>query len=128
MIQIEFNRKIYFNKNELRCKGSGMILLAEGFPEALLALRLAYNKAMSVISVCRSSAHNRAVGGALNSYHICDTGRGCCAADILITASQERARFIKLALELGWSIGVNKAFVHIDRRIDHGADQLLFLY
>lgn len=126
--QIEFNGKVYFSQQELACKGSGMLLLAAGFAEQLLALRLAYGKPMPCTSVCRSSAHNTKVGGAPNSYHICDTLRGCAAADIAITDSQERARFIALALELGWSIGVHKSFVHIDRRVDHGAKQLMFLY
>lgn len=125
---IAFNGRVYFRASELVCKGSGLATMAEGFPEALLAIRLAYGKAMSLTSTARSSAHNALVGGSAGSYHICDTGRGAAATDVKMYDARERAEFIALALSLGWSVGVNRAFIHIDRRIDHGAEQLMFVY
>lgn len=125
---IGFNGRIYFSEAELACKGSGKIILAPGFPEALLALRLAYGKPMPVTSVCRSAEHNKRVGGAPSSYHICDTGRGCCAADVRIVDLEERAKFTALALAMGWTVAHHRSFIHIDRRADHGAKQIMFLY
>lgn len=125
---ISFNGRTYFSRAELECKGSKKLILADGFPEALLALRLVWARPIKVTSVCRSTAHNRAVGGSPNSFHICDTGRGCCAADILMPDLEDRASFTSLALSLDWTVAHHRSFIHIDRRADHGAKRIMFLY
>ncbi len=53
--------KIYFTAEELRCKGSGKLILAEGFGEHLLDLRIQFALPMKVTSACRSKEHNVAV-------------------------------------------------------------------
>jgi hypothetical protein len=119
-----------FSEDELRCKASGLLILADEFAEALTELRLEFNAPMPVISGCRSNAHNAAVGGAKASQHICDTGRGANAVDVRIIDGASRAHLIKLALNKGWSVGVKHGMVHLDRRTAiNGADpQVLFLY
>ena len=125
---------VYFSDEELRCKGSGVVKLAPGFAEKLLELRLAFNEIMSVNSCCRSKIHNQNVDGSRGSLHVYDypahpTG-GTCAIDIGTTDSRYRARLVKAALNLEWSVGINKSFVHLDRRLDYGVsdEPLIFLY
>lgn len=128
MSKIEFNGKLYFSEDELRCKGTGKLILAEGFPEALLALRIAWGRPMIPNSVCRALSHNRKIGSMDTSYHVCDTGRGCCAVDFHMTDAKLRGELVALAWAMGWSVGINATFVHLDRRVDHGAEQLMFTY
>lgn len=120
--------RLYFTEQELKCRGSGGLILMSGFAEALLALRLAYGKPMIIRSCCRSTEHNRKEGGAPSSYHIYDTGRGCCALDVATKTSAERAALAKLALNNGWSVGVSRTFLHLDLRTRLGKDQIIFLY
>lgn len=127
--KIEFNGKVYFTFNELKCKGSGVVRMAEGFPEHLLALRIAWGRPMSPTSASRSTAHNAKVGGGEYSYHIYDDERGGSSAiDIRINNAKDRADLISLALDLGWSVGVHGVFVHLDRRDMFGEEQLVFPY
>lgn len=122
--------KILFLTEELRCKGSGQILLAPGFEKALVKLRTIYNDPMPLISACRSTKHNAAEGGAPNSYHIYDTGRGCCAVDVRVYNGQQRAKLAHLALAQGWSVGIKPNMMHLDLRSKYEpfAPQVLFLY
>lgn len=125
---------IYFSDDELRCKGSGVMLLAEGFAEKLDKLREHFGRPMYVNSGCRSYGHNIAVGGHPNSAHIYDHPqrefKGSYAVDIRCTDAATRADMVKAGLLLGWSIGVNKTFVHFDRRTDYFPEmkQAIFLY
>lgn len=116
--------RVLFSEAELRCKGSGMLILAQGFGEALVKLRLALGQPMTVNSACRSAAHNRRVGGHERSLHVCDkphwpTG-GCCAIDIAMRDGSYNLRLLGLAERQGWAVGINfaKKFIHIDRRAD----------
>lgn len=114
---IVFDGKVYFSTTELGCrcdvcKGKGK--LAPGFREALLGLRLVWNRPMAASSCCRCLVHNEGEGGASGSYHIYETAEGCCAIDITEWDSVRRAELVELALRLGWRVGVNKAFVHLD--------------
>ncbi|MCC5809898.1 MAG: hypothetical protein JJU06_05945 [Ectothiorhodospiraceae bacterium] len=130
---IQHNGRTLFTKDELRCKGSGMLRLAPGFADELKALRVTLNEPMVINSACRSDAHNRAVGGHPRSLHVCDatywpTG-GCCAIDVRTTDAAYRARIIRLALNMGWSVGLHAAFVHLDRRSDYTSlEQSVFPY
>jgi zinc D-Ala-D-Ala carboxypeptidase len=124
----------YFTDAELRCKGSGQLRLAPGFAEALLDFRIAWKHPMHVTSCCRSKDHNAAQGGNPRSLHICDQPfydtDGTCAIDIAVSLSEERAAFVALALKMGWWIGINKTFIHMDRRMDFGLAKKtgIFLY
>jgi len=127
MRQIAFNGRVYFTEAELACKGSGVIRLAPGFAEQLLALRLAFGVGMDPTSICRSKAHNASeeVKGNPRSFHVCDepfypTG-GCCAIDVRTVHRPPayRERLVELARALGWSIGFHPNFIHLDRRSDY---------
>jgi len=128
------NGKTYFTEQELKCKGSGNLRLAPGFGEKLLDLRIKLNRPMVVTSCCRSKQHNFNVGGNPRSFHVSDlpfypTG-GCCAIDIDCDDALNRADLVECALSLGWWVGVNKSFIHMDRRIDYGLAKApgIFLY
>lgn len=127
MNQIEFNGRVYFSRSELACQATGMIRLAPGFAEKLLALRLVLNQPMKATSICRTKAHNEsdAVKGNPRSFHVCDEPyyptQGCCAIDVW-TANRPpayRQRLAEIARSLGWSIGFNPKFLHLDRRTDY---------
>jgi hypothetical protein len=123
----------YFTHSELACKQTGKIVLAEGFAEKLIELRTIFGKSMPVVSGCRSREYNTKIKGAKNSFHIYDyphhSGKGCCAVDVATTDSNYRGNLTALAWSLGWSIGIHKNFLHIDRRIDYTtSNQIMFLY
>lgn len=126
--------KVYFTDAELQCKGSGMLILAPDFDKRLLSLRLAFGKPMVVNSCCRSFEHNKAVGGNARSLHVCDKPfwptKGTCAIDIGTKDPTYRADLARLALHMGWWVGVSETFLHLDRRIDYGVanDIGMFLY
>ena len=128
-MNIEFNGKVYFTEEELKCKGSGKLILAPGFAEALLAIRIAWGRPLHPTSVCRSREYNRKIGSTDGSWHVCDDNRGGARAiDIRMINAEDRKAFVELALAMGWSVGINKTFVHIDRRVDAGEKQLMFTY
>lgn len=125
-----------FSAAELRCKGSGMLILAPGFGQALQGLRDALGQPMPINSACRSKEHNRAVGGHHRSLHVCDEPHhptmGCCAVDVgFIDGMHDdiRSKLKSLAWERGWSIGHNPRFVHLDlRTVYAGLPQAQFNY
>lgn len=127
---ITHNGRTYFSETELKCKNSGKLILADGFAEKLLELRLKWDKPMVITSACRSVEHNAAVGGAANSQHICDDSRGgCMAVDIVSLDANERIKLVQLAFELGWSVGIsNRGFVHLDMRTLRGEVPVIFGY
>lgn len=126
---ITHKNRVLFSENELRCKGSGLLILADGFDEELKKLRLKYNKPMIVTSACRSTQHNISVGGARNSKHICDSGIGCLAVDIRVPNGYERMKLGEVAIQLGWSVGVpSGTFIHLDARFLQDELQVLFGY
>ena len=125
-----------FTEDELRCKGSGLLILAPGFGQALQGLRDAMGEPLPINSACRSAAHNKTVGGHPRSLHVCDEPywptRGCCAVDVGFVEGQhdiQRARLVELAWARGWSVGFNKRFIHLDLRTQYaGRPQAEFSY
>lgn len=122
---------ILFSAQELKCKGSGGIRLARGFAGYLIELREAFAQSMRVLSCCRSTNYNVKVGGALRSFHIYDDphlpANGTCAIDIATPNVVEKDRLFHLAKSMGWSIGVYKNFLHLDRRSDYlGVKPIIF--
>ena len=115
-----------FSYHEFRCR-CGICSLSNGsrinidFVMRLQKLREIWDQPMIPSSGCRCVKHNRAVGGALNSYHL--LAMGCLAADFPITAD-ERMMFVKLALNMRFTVGISDNFVHLDIR----KRQRLFLY
>lgn len=122
----------YFSEDELKCKGTGELLLAPGFLGELVWLRKIFDKPMVVTSCCRSPEHNTKVGGNPRSLHMTvnehhNTG-GTLAIDILTKDDEYRNELIRLSRELGWSIGYGKGFLHLDKRIQIGLPRTDFDY
>ena len=127
--EIKHNGRTYFSETELKCKGTGKLILADGFAEKLLELRLRWNKPMIINSACRDAEYNLKVGGSPKSYHICNDERGGCSAiDVRCNNGKDRLELVRLGIELGWSIGVNKSFIHLDQRSLLGIEPVLFTY
>lgn len=125
-----------FSTSELACKGSGLLILAPGFGQALQGLRDAIGAPMRINSACRSAVHNAKVGGHPRSLHVCDyphhpTG-GCCAVDIRAIEGVDdayRQELAELSLARGWSVGYNPRFLHLDLRTAYaGLPQAEFTY
>lgn len=124
----------YFSKNELKCKGSGELQLAPGFLGELIHLRQSFGFPMVPTSCCRSPEHNEKEGGHYRSLHLTvnehwNTG-GSLAIDIS-TIGWEDGRKSDLenkARSLGWSVGVAKTFIHLDKRIQVGLPQREWAY
>jgi hypothetical protein len=126
----------FFPAHELRCKGTGIIRLDPRFADALPKLRKAWGKPLTANSVCRSPSHNAKIGGNPNSLHMTENKRWNCAtmaADIAWRGwpESEQLAFAKLALKMGWRVGLHDGFCHIDRLYDlHGTGHYpaVFLY
>lgn len=120
----------YFTKQELACKGSGVVHLDIRFAVALPALRQAWGRPLTPTSVCRTPSHNEAVGGHPRSLHL--TGNpyhptnGCMAADFVWP--NDKLAFARIAWSMGWAVGLHDAFIHVDRRGDIGLQKRVFLY
>ena len=119
----------YFSESELACKATKKVRLASGFADYLMALRLDFGEPMMVTSCCRSKEHNHRIGGHPRSLHVYDEPArnidGTCAIDVRVF---NPGKLVHNAWELGWSIGVNRGFIHLDRRDLVGLDQKLFGY
>jgi hypothetical protein len=116
----------YFSTDELKCPCCGECLLMGGFLDKLNEIRQALGSAMVINSACRCMKHNLAVGGKGKSFHLINeqgvTGlAGCCAVDVstFMWPNSKREKFLKLARDGGWSVGVANSFIHIDRRTDY---------
>lgn len=124
--------RVLFSHAELACRASGVVKLHPGFAEALALLRMSLGRPMTVTSCCRSAAHNAAVGGHPASLHVYDRphngAKGSCAIDIARGAPAFNVELADLALKQGWSVGVAKRFIHLDRRRDIGLPQNVFGY
>jgi hypothetical protein len=111
-----------FSQDEMRCKGSDMLIVSAKFMNALQTLREEFSRPMRLTSACRSAAHNNSVGGHPKSLHVCDEPAhrsedgGCLAVDVAIVDGGYRGHLVSTAWRLGWSVGWNKRFVHLDRR------------
>lgn len=123
-------RRILFTEAKLRCPLSGVILLAPGFGDALVQLRMAFGHPMYETSICRSAEHNLAVGGHKLSLHLYHGGRtdGTAAIDIKKPRVDLRWRLAGLAREQGWSLGVGSDFWHLDLRRLAGLTPTVFGY
>jgi hypothetical protein len=106
----------------MRCKGSGMLIVSGQFMDSLQLLREEFSRPMLLTSACRSAAYNQSVGGHPRSLHVCDEPAhrsedgGCLAVDVAVVDGSYRGNLVATAWRLGWSVGWNKTFVHLDRR------------
>lgn len=119
------NGDVLFSDQELMCKQTGVVKLADGFGPALVELRLAYDHPMHVTSCCRSRAHNERIVGHPRSLHIFNGDAhisGTAAIDIAWPNEPElRWKLLHLAQDLNWSFGIKKtkygAIIHLDQRV-----------
>lgn len=106
-----------FRRSEFACRcGCGFDEIDPLLVRALQDLRDMINQPIHVNSGCRCPAHNEAVGGAKNSYHM----KGM-AADIAcrwIGPKQLRAFAIQVPEFYNGGIGLYPGFLHVDIR--HG--------
>jgi hypothetical protein len=123
----------FFTDEEIMSPDTKEYVLAEDFGVALDDLRWQFGKPMILNSAARSEDYNAKIGGHPRSLHVYDnpvhpTG-GCCAVDVKMTDSQERARLVMLALEHGWSVGVASSYIHLDLRTEYtDLPQVLYHY
>ena len=127
----------FFPRQELACKGSGVVKLDIRFSVHLPLLRMAWGEPVTPNSVCRVPSHNTAVGGHPRSLHLTDNPHwptdGCMAMDWPWRGwpEEKQLRFARLAWSMGWSVGLHDGFCHIDRRGDlklPELPQMVFLY
>ena len=117
-----------FNYSEFGCKcgecefSSGKQMHSRTI-ELAQRIRDALNRPLSVNSGIRCQAYNEKIGGSLNSKHL--PSNGCRAVDLGIKIAYERHLAMKIALQAGFSVGVNAHFLHFDAR---EGEPLVFLY
>lgn len=115
--------KILFSDKELACRHCGKLVLAPGFAEKLKELRLEFGLPMTLSSCCRCNEHNRQEGGNAGSFHLTENIKwkvpGTCAIDVRRQGAEYDRRLLSVALKQDWSIGIAKAFIHLDRRSDY---------
>lgn len=102
-----------FSPREMASKREGELLIHEPSMDALQRLRDALGKPMLITSAYRSEAHNRAVGGARNSFHL----KGM-AFDVRME-NQDPVEFETEARRAGFTgFGhyIKNGFMHIDTR------------
>lgn len=104
---------LHFTEGELACRCCGRLLIISQLVSKLEALRQLVGKPVFVNSGYRCPAHNRAVGGAVNSYHL----KGM-AADVRVPGLgvTELSRLAEKAGFDGIGIYTTQAFVHVDVR------------
>nr|WP_039735013.1 D-Ala-D-Ala carboxypeptidase family metallohydrolase [Desulfotomaculum nigrificans] len=103
----------HFVETELSCQCCGRLLIHPYLINKLEAFRQLAGKPVLVNSGYRCPAHNRAVGGETNSYHL----KGM-AADIQVpgVAVAELSRLAEQAGFGGIGVYQSQGFVHVDVR------------
>lgn len=127
----------FFTQSELECKGSrkkgpdgkgipgtGIIRMDFRFARELPKLREAWGRPVTPNSVCRTPAHNRSIKGAnRNSLHMTENEKWGVATMAIDWpwrgwSEQEQEKFARLALSMGWRVGLHNGFCHLDRLLD----------
>jgi uncharacterized protein YcbK (DUF882 family) len=112
----------YFKTAETVCKCGCGTDVQPGFLKRIDELREKVGHSLRLNSAARCQAHNTKVGGAPKSQHL----NGIAAdVDTLSLTSSQRYGLLKAALELGFCVGVNAAFLHIDIR---SGEPIVFTY
>jgi hypothetical protein len=125
----------HFTKDELQCKcGCTLAQFQPGFLDELELLRTVFGRPMRITSACRCSDHNARVSpqAPLRSLHIGNREtrpghKGALAVDVAVFG-EDKGDLFAVAWRRGWSVGWNKNFLHLDRRVDIGMTQVTFEY
>jgi len=125
----------HFTKDELQCKcGCTLAQFQPGFLDELELLRTVFGRPMRITSACRCSDHNARVSpqAPLRSLHIGNREtrpghKGTLAVDVAVLG-EDKGDLFAVAWRRGWSVGWNKNFLHLDRRVDIGMPQITFEY
>ena len=124
----------FFSAEELGSGDDGTIRLDIRFASKLPELRQEWGGPLNTTSVCRTPAHNKAVGGHPRSLHLTENEAhptyGTMAADVYWSAweAELQKALAQLALDHGFSVGLHKAFMHLDLRTEIGLPQTVFTY
>ena len=127
----------YFQESELACPTTGIVQLQDGFGDDLDELREAYGQPIVVTSGCRTEEHNewlqsRGYPASSNSLHLIDNdkyGTDTCAIDMKRPDGVLLVKLFQVALELGWTVGLAKTFVHLDKRAKYtDLPQIIYSY
>lgn len=107
----------YFKPDEVACHCCGRVNISSAFMYKLDRLREYINAPIIVTSGCRCINHNREVGGAENSYHLCDVTAGR-AADIH-APGMDLFKFFLICNAYFKGVGLypRHNFVHVDMRL-----------
>lgn len=123
----------YFGRHELAAP-DGSFKLAPGFAQKLYDLREACafpfvinQSGVHFYRGCRTYkdiAIMKSMGlpVADNSFHLIGNrkyGTDTCAVDIGVKNNVDKAKLVKAALNMGWSVRAGKGFIHVDRRSDY---------
>ncbi len=112
-----------FKPEDFACKcgcGKGLAQMDKAFLNRLGMLRTSFGGPMVITSGFRCNNWNQKCKGEPKSFHL--VGK---AVDIACTESARRHRMVTCALSLGFSVGVDGAFVHVDSR---DAIKVLWIY
>ena len=104
----------HFRVREFACgDGSDVIFISDGLVQVLEAVRLHFNKPVTVNSGYRTPTYNKKVGGATYSRH-----QFGVAADIAVSGVSPRdiAAYAETLLPDTGCIGLYKGYIHIDLR------------
>ena len=122
----------YFPRDELADPVTGEIRLDYRFAVQYPFLRHCWGEPLLSNSVCRSAEHNE--GGHPRSLHLMENPvhptEGTMAADVAWHdwVTERKKLFARMAWVLGWSVGLNPDFCHVDRRADIGLSATVFVY
>ena len=103
-----------FRVREFACRdGSDVIFISDGLVQVLQAIRMHFNRPVTINSAYRTPAYNKKVGGAAYSQHLYGT-----AADIRVTgvSPKDVAAYAETLLPGTGGIGIYSNFVHVDVR------------
>lgn len=104
----------HFRVREFACgDGSDVIFISDGLVQVLEAVRLHFNKPVTVNSGYRTPTYNKKAGGSTYSRH-----QYGVAADIVVSGVSPRdaAAYAETILPGTGCIGLYKSYIHIDLR------------
>ena len=104
-----------FTYEELACPCCGVMNISHISLKKLDLLRISLSYPLVINSACRCYLHNKDVGGAKESSHLCSIDSPSYAFDIKALTSSEKYKIVSKAITLGFHrIGVYKTFIHLD--------------